>query len=225
MPETDEATDGDGTDGGSSSSRRATFEAGLSTEYFALQGARSSTIGEAGTRATLFFTTLTGTLIALGFVAGSGADVRTLAYSALPVVGIVGLLSYLRLVELSIEDVRALEAINRIRAYYAATVPEGPEFFPAPRQGQAVNTVVATGARSGRWQILSTMASTVGIAVSLFLGLLVGYAVLDASGRPVAGVAVGAAAALAVAVLLLSHQERRFVQALGLPRRRTPVGR
>ena len=50
---------------------RSAFEAGLANEYFALSGLRASSIGEAGTRATLFFTTLTGTVLALGFLASS----------------------------------------------------------------------------------------------------------------------------------------------------------
>jgi hypothetical protein len=59
--------------------RRSAFEAALGNEYFALSGLRASSIAEAGTRASLFFTTLTGTLLALGFLAGTSRDQRGLA--------------------------------------------------------------------------------------------------------------------------------------------------
>ena len=51
--------------------RRAAFEAALGGEYFALNGLRASTTAEASTRATIYFTTMSGTLLALGFLAGS----------------------------------------------------------------------------------------------------------------------------------------------------------
>jgi hypothetical protein len=40
---------------------RTAFETGLATDYFALSGLQSSSIAEAGVRATMLFTTLTGT--------------------------------------------------------------------------------------------------------------------------------------------------------------------
>ena len=104
---------------------RGAFEAGLANEYFALSGLRASSIAEASTRATLFFTTLTGTVLALGFLASSTNAVVPVAYAALPIVILLGLLSFLRLVEISVEDVGALRAINRIRAYYGGLVPMG----------------------------------------------------------------------------------------------------
>ena len=96
---------------------RSAFEAGLANEYFALSSLRASSIAEAGTRATLFFTTLTGSVLALGFLAGTTSAVVPVAYAALPIVILLGLLSFLRLVDISIEDVGALRAINRIRTY------------------------------------------------------------------------------------------------------------
>jgi hypothetical protein len=49
--------------------RRSAFEEALGNEYFALSGMRVSSIAEASTRASLFFTTLTGTVLAFGFLA------------------------------------------------------------------------------------------------------------------------------------------------------------
>jgi hypothetical protein len=76
--------------------RRSAFEAALGNEYFALSGLRASSIAEAGTRASLFFTTLTGTLLALGFLAGTTDAVTAVAYATVPTVIVLGLLSFLR---------------------------------------------------------------------------------------------------------------------------------
>jgi hypothetical protein len=53
--------------------RRSAFEAALGNEYFALSGMRASSIAEASTRAPLFFTTLTGTVLAINALLDTGA--------------------------------------------------------------------------------------------------------------------------------------------------------
>jgi multidrug transporter EmrE-like cation transporter len=193
---------------------RSAFEAGLANEYFALSGLRSSSIAEAGTRATLFFTTLTGTVLALGFLAGTTNAVVPVAYAALPIVILLGLLSFLRLVDISVEDVGALGAINRIRAYYAGLVPEGTEYFPAPGQTQAINELVDIGERRATWRAALTIAATVGVMDALVTGASLAFA-LSHLGAPTAlAVVAGIAVALAIIWGMFLYQSRRFGAAL-----------
>jgi len=193
---------------------RSAFEAGLANEYFALSGLRSSSIAEAGTRATLFFTTLTGTVLALGFLAGTTSAVVPVAYAALPIVILLGLLSFLRLVDISVEDVGALRAINRIRTYYAGLVPEGTEYFPAPGQKQAINELVDIGERRAPWRAALTIAATVGVMDALVTGASLAFA-LSHLGTPTAlAVVVGVIAALAIIWGMFVYQSRRFGAAL-----------
>jgi len=193
---------------------RNAFEAGLANEYFALSGLRSSSIAEAGTRATLFFTTLTGTVLALGFLAGTTSAVVPVAYAALPIVILLGLLSFLRLVDISVEDVGALRAINRIRTYYAGLVPEGTEYFPAPGQKQAINELVDIGERRAPWRAALTIAATVGVMDALVTGASLAFA-LSHLGTPTAlAVVVGVIAALAIIWGMFVYQSRRFGAAL-----------
>jgi hypothetical protein len=180
--------------------RRAAFEAALGYEYFGLQGLRSSSIGEASTRAGLYFTALTGTVLALGFLAGNTDAVRWVAYAALPIVVLLGLLSFLRLVEVGIEDVLALRAINKIRAYYSGLVPEAAEFFPRPGRTQAVNTMVDTGSHRGRGR--GSLTS-------------VAFAVADWGLPAPAAAAAGGAVAVVVGWLIFRYQYHRFVAAVG----------
>ena len=189
---------------------RNAFEAGLANEYFALSGLRSSSIAEAGTRATLFFTTLTGTVLALGFLAGTTSAVVPVAYAALPIVILLGLLSFLRLVDISVEDVGALRAINRIRTYYAGLVPEGTEYFPAPGQKQAINELVDIGERRAPWRAALTIAATVGVMDALVTGASLAFALAHAGMPTTLAVLIGIAVALVMIWALFAYQTRRF---------------
>jgi hypothetical protein len=193
---------------------RSAFETGLATEYFALSGLRSSSIAEAGTRATMFFTTLTGTVLALGFLAGATDAVVPVAYAALPIVILLGVLSFLRLVEISVEDVGALRLINRIRAYYGGLVPEGTEYFPAPGQQQAINELVDVGARRGPWRATLTIAATVGVMDALVAGASLAFALAHAGMATALAVALGLVVAVVMIVALFAYQTRRFDAAL-----------
>ena len=193
---------------------RSAFEAGLANEYFALSGLRASSIGEAGTRATLFFTTLTGTVLALGFLASSTNAVVPVAYAALPIVILLGLLSFLRLVEISVEDVAALRAINRIRAYYGGLVPDGPEYFPAPGKQQAINELVDVGARRAPWRAALTIAATVGVMDALVAGASLSFALAHAGMSTTLAVVIGIAVALVMIWASFAYQSRRFGAAL-----------
>jgi hypothetical protein len=96
-----------------------------------------------------YFRTLKGTLLALGFLAGTTDAVTPVAYAAIPTVVILGFLSFLRLVEIAVEDVTALQAINHIRSYYGQLVPEAAEYFPPRGRSQAINSLLDTGAHRG----------------------------------------------------------------------------
>jgi hypothetical protein len=198
-----------------SADRRSAFEAALGTEYFALTGIRASTISEAGTRASLYFTTLTGTLLALGFLAGTTDAVAPVACAAIPTVVILGFLSFLRLVEIAIEDVRALQAINLIRSYYGQLVPEAAEYFPPPGRAQAINSLLDTGAHRSAWRTLLTISATVGVINALVASAGVAFA-LEHMGLHVAlAVLCGVLVAVLLGWAMWRYQTRRFIAAVG----------
>ena len=162
----------------------------------------------------MFFTTLTGTVLALGFLAAATDAVVPVAYAALPIVILLGLLSFLRLVEISVEDVGALRLIKRIRAYYGGLVPEGAEYFPAPGRQQAVTDLVDVGARQTPWRAALTIAATVGVMDALVAGASLAFALAHAGLATGLAVVIGIAVAIVVIWALLAHQTRRFHAAL-----------
>src|SRR4030088_2239961 len=99
----------------------------MSTEHFTLQGARSAAISDANGRTGFFLSTLSAGVVALAFVAQvaqSGPAFIILALIVLPTLLIVGLASFERLLQLGIENIRLVVAINRVRHYYLEIAPE-----------------------------------------------------------------------------------------------------
>src|SRR5918995_6672971 len=93
----------------------------LSTEHFTLQGARSQTMSESSARASVYVFAVSSALVALGFV-GQTSDVgdafNAFALTVLPTLYLLGIVTFVRLVECGAEDFRYGLAINRIRHYY-----------------------------------------------------------------------------------------------------------
>jgi hypothetical protein len=195
--------------------RRNAFESAIGGEYFALNGLRASTTSEASTRATIYFTTMSGTLLALGFLAGSTDAVAAVAYAAIPTVAVLGLLAFLRLVELAALDLRALQAIQRVRTYWRDLVPEGNEFFPAPASSQAVDVVLDTGERRGLFRATLTIAASVGLVNSLWIAAGVAFAAEDLGVAPAGAVVIGVAVGFLQVVVLFRHQTRRIGYVVG----------
>jgi len=93
------------------------FMTALVTEHFVLQGARSTLTAESASRAALYLASLTGTLIALGFVTRDAAVLGPFAAAVLPALLILGEFTYWRLLNAGIEDFHRRWEIQRIRAY------------------------------------------------------------------------------------------------------------
>src|ERR671918_2279820 len=104
----------------------------LSTEHFTLQGARSQTMSESAARASVFVFALSSALVALGFI-GQFSEVgdafNVFALTVLPTLYLLGVVTFVRLVECGAEDFRYGLAINRIRAYYREIAGDRANLF------------------------------------------------------------------------------------------------
>ena len=125
----------------------------LTTEQFNLQTARMGTIAEANGRSTLYLGTLSSAVIAIAFI-GQASQLGDSFYLfalllLLPPVFLLGVFSYLRLVQTSIEDMVYAAGSFRIRQYFLGLDPAAVPFFP-PTDPQGMTKlerigVVATG--------------------------------------------------------------------------------
>jgi len=105
------------------------FVTALVTEHFVLQGIRSTLTSESASRAALYLAALTGSLIALGFVARDATVLGPFATAVIPALLILGEFTYWRLVQGGVEDLHHAWEMRRIRAYYRHLVPPGLGFF------------------------------------------------------------------------------------------------
>jgi hypothetical protein len=104
----------------------------LSTEHFTLQGARSQTMSESSARASVYVFSVSSALVALGFigqVSNIGDTFNVFALTVLPTLYVLGVVTYIRLVECGAEDFRYALAINRIRHYYKEVARDRADLF------------------------------------------------------------------------------------------------
>src|SRR4051794_27286167 len=88
------------------------------TEHFNLQTARAVTVSEANGRASIYLAALSGNLIALAFVGQMsrlGAAFYAFGLILLPVLAVVGSVTFVRLVQSNIEDLAYAHRIALLR--------------------------------------------------------------------------------------------------------------
>jgi hypothetical protein len=197
----------------------------MSTEHFTLQGARSAAISDANGRTGFFLNSLSAGVVALAFVAQvaqSGPAFIILALIVLPTLLIVGLASFERLLQLGIENIRLVVAINRVRHYYLEVAPElGPHFTLSDRD-DPVGVLSSLGSIRGGirpWDLFVTNAGVVAIINSIVSGVVVTLVAATLQGdivvSAVAGIVAGAMV-LVVLALYLARSWRAAIRTIGV---------
>jgi hypothetical protein len=189
----------------------------LTTEHFNLQSARLGTIAEANGRSTLYLGTLSSAVIAIAFVGQAselGDSFYLFALLVLPPVFLLGVFSFLRLVQTSIEDMVYALGSFRIRQYFLGLDPAAVPFFPQT-DPQGITKLERIGVvATGPLQMLLTAASMVACINAIVGGMTVALALRSLLEAPVpVAAATGAVVALGLAALFFLYQVRRFRQA------------
>ena len=171
------------------------FMSALVTEHFVLQSARSTTVSEAVGRAAVYLTCVSSSLVAFGFFAAATHRLAAVVATVLPALIILGVFTFARLAETTVENVVFLRRIEAIRRYYATLDPAAAEFFPSP-EDTAAAALASTGMRSSVAEMFFTGASMIAAVTSILIGA--GAALLfNTVGVPLpAAVTVGVVAAL-----------------------------
>jgi hypothetical protein len=179
----------------------------LSTEHWSLLATRSLSYNEAFTRAGMFLTALSASMVAIAFVAQAdhaGSAFPTFTLILLGFDLFVGLTTYLRLVETTREDLRSVQGMNRIRHAYLEMVPGlEPYFVSSDRddlagilmtyEGPAREDMMAGRPElSGLLHGFSTNTGMVAVVVSLVGAAFAGVAIAQIEGSMGPIVAFGA---------------------------------
>jgi hypothetical protein len=180
------------------------FMSALVTEHFVLQTARSTTTSEAVGRSAVYLTCVSSSLVAFGFFAAATHGLAPLLATILPALIILGIFTFVRLVETNVDDVVDLRRIDTIRRYYATLDPAAATFFPSVAAAPA-----STEERAGIAELSFTSASMIAAVTSILAGAGAAF-LLDAVDVPLAAaVPVGVAATLLVYGLHMLWMYRR----------------
>jgi hypothetical protein len=178
----------------------------LSTEHWSLLATRSLSYNEAFTRAGIFLTALSASMVAIAFVAQADRTGDAVKVFALVLLGFdlfVGLTTYLRLVETTREDLRAVQGMNRIRHAYLEMAPGlAPYFVSSDRddfagilmtyEGPVREDMMGRMPFSSLLHGFSTNTGMVGVVVSLVGASLAGVAIAQVGASMEVIVGVGA---------------------------------
>jgi hypothetical protein len=182
------------------------------TEHFNLQTARAVTVSEANGRASIYLAALSGNLIALAFVGQMsrlGAAFYAFALILLPVLAFIGVVTFVRLVQSSVEEIAYAHRIALLRDFYLRLSPELEPYIVVVREPRAAAPSHGERLAPSAWQLTLTVAGMVAVVNSVVVAACAGLAV-EAAGAdsPAIPLAVGAVIG-AGAFWLHEHHHRR----------------
>ena len=178
----------------------------LSTEHFTLQGARSGTISEANGRSSGFLTAVSGSLVALGFIAqisGLGEIFTYFALILFPALLFLGISTYVRLVQLAIADALYTQAITRIRHFYVKVAPDVADYLSFPHYDDAQSLRSALMVSESRWQPFFSSSGQISVINSVIAGVFA--AMLVNVIWPLSVLVVISVGLLGLAIVLVLH--------------------
>ena len=172
----------------------------LTTEHWSLLSARSLVYNEAFARAGMFLTFVSASFVALALAANAMAfssDFLLLAAGLLALDLLIGLATVGRIMDATLDDLRAVHGMNRIRNAYAQIAPEVLPYFVTSIHDDAAGVMATYGepaAARGVLQAflhgLTTTNSMVALINAVMAGSIAGLlAILAGTGPLVATVA------------------------------------
>jgi hypothetical protein len=186
----------------------ATF---ATTEHFNLQTARAITVSEANGRASVYLAALSSNLIALAFVgqmSSLGSAFYAFALILLPVLAYVGVVTFMRLVQSSLEDIAYAHRIGLLREFYLRLSPELEPYLVVVREPRMPNPRDCDGLTPNAWQLTFTAAGMIAVINSVVVAACAGL-VLEASGVHALPIPLACGAVVGVVAFLLHERHHR----------------
>jgi hypothetical protein len=183
----------------------------LTTEHYNLQTQRAATISEANGRASIFLGALSAGLIALGFqgaAAGRSAGTTIFEVLVLSSLAFLGIVTFVRCLEVAIDDWQFSDRITALRAAYSQLVPELTDLLLAAagtEQAIAMLTV-----RRQRFQLMLSVAGSIGVITSIVAGSDTGVLTYGLGAPLAAAIPAGAVTALLGVNASLRFQRARW---------------
>jgi hypothetical protein len=205
-----------GADGGESDAALARRLQILATEHWGLLAARSTAQSEVLTRITIYLTLVSAGLVTIGLLGqatGFGSWFPVAALGILAFLTVVGLLTLMRVLSVSEEDMMFVVAMNRIRGAYAEVDPTAAAAFLASTHDDQLGMAVTYSFlrfRGSLEQVLGSSAILSILVTASVAGMFSG-GLCAALGVPGAGsVAVGVVIGLLIAATAVWYAGYRF---------------
>jgi hypothetical protein len=202
----------------------------LATEHWSLLATRSLIWNEAMSRATVFLTVLSASIIALALLAdatGFGPHTTTVALVLLPIVLLLGIATYVRLVQFNAEEFQIVLAMNRLRRAYLAIAPGLEPYFTTghydDERGLVTTYMLYRPTQARLW--LHFMVNTPTIVATVDAALATAFVVLvtQAAEAPRAAVVAAGVVAFLVVWGTLFPLQRSILHVLRDPTPRFPT--
>lgn len=159
------------------SERRQQLLQMMTTEHFVLETARAATIQEANQRANLFLTSVSSATIALAFVAQvtrMGLPFVLFSLILLPCLYFIGLVTFVRAVQVAIEDMVHARGMARIRHYYTELAPPMARYLVHSTHDDHLALVADVGLKPRSWQAFASTAGMVNVVDGAIAGVFAG---------------------------------------------------
>ena len=177
------------------------------TEHFNLQTARAVTVSEANGRASIYLAAVSSNLIALAFIGQMsrlGPAFYAFALILLPVLAFIGIVTFQRLVQSSIEDIAYAQRIGRLRDFYLTLAPELDPYILVVRDRHPSGVVGDQQLFPSGRQLALTAAGMVAVVNSVVTGACAGL-LLATLGVGSLALALAAGAVVGAAALSIQH--------------------
>lgn len=188
----------------------------LATEHWSLLATRQLAWTEAFSRASLFLTVLSASVVALALVAQTGSEHEFTLFAVvlLPVVLFLGVATFFRLGSINQEDLRLVAGMNRLRRGYLDVAPDLEPYFVTGSHDDAAGLARTVGLdgtfrRAFPLQVLVSTPVIIGVLDAVIAGVLggVGAGAAGLSTGPATGFGVlGGLVVLALLALLPARQ-------------------
>ncbi len=185
----------------------------LATEHWSLLAARDVTYRAVFSRAAIFLTVVSATVVALALVARAtefGDGFTAFALLVLPLALFVGVATYIRLIEARIDDFWLLSGMNRLRHAYLELAPELEPYFVTGQHDdeQGLFETYGPGTGSRFYRLIGETSTLVAVINAALAGVVVGLVAHAVGTGSEPSLVIGAVVTAALVVSLVNTSRR-----------------
>ena len=185
----------------------------LATEHWSLLAARDVTYRAVFSRASIFLTVVSASVVALALVARAtefGDGFTAFALLVLPLALFVGMATHLRLIEARIDDFWLLSGMNRLRHAYLEIAPGLEPYFVTGHHDdeQGLYETYGPGTGSRFYRLLGETSTLVAVINAALAGVVVGLVANAAGTGSELSLLIGGIVTTVLAVSLINTSRR-----------------